>query len=79
MADRIDPDQELVVVMETNDSIKLAMAKGLLSDEEIPFVTVGEVATLVQGVDAFLHKWVRIQVPRECEEEARELLEQFLA
>jgi hypothetical protein len=29
----------------------------------------------VQDVDPFLHKWVRVQVPRDREAEARELLE----
>jgi hypothetical protein len=29
-------------------------------------------------VDAFLHKWVRVQVPRDREAEARELLDGML-
>jgi hypothetical protein len=76
VSERFDP--ELVVVMETNNSLQLAMAKGLLEDAGIPFSPLGEIATLVQGVDAFLHKRVRIQVPREFEEEAREALEPLL-
>jgi hypothetical protein len=65
----------LVEVLETNDSVQVAMAKGLLEDAGIPFYVLGQIATLVQDVDAFLHKWVRIQVPRDREAEARELME----
>ena len=73
-----DPALGLVVVLETNDSIHLALAKGLLKEAEIPFFVLGQIATLVQDVDAFLHKWVRLQVPRDREAEARELLESML-
>jgi hypothetical protein len=62
------------VVLETNDRIQLALAKGLLEDADIPFFVLGQIATLVQDVDGFLKKWVRIQVPRDRETEARELL-----
>jgi hypothetical protein len=70
-----DPTLGLVVVLETNDRVQLALAKGLLENADIPFFVLGQIATLVQDVDAFLHKWVRIQVPRDREAEARELLE----
>ena len=70
-----DPALDLVVVVETNDRIQLALIKGLLEDAEIPFFALGQIATLVQDVDPFLHKWVRVQVPRDREAEARELLE----
>ncbi|MGB9455805.1 MAG: DUF2007 domain-containing protein [Bryobacteraceae bacterium] len=73
--DPFDPTIDLVVVLETNDSIQLAMAKGALEDAGIPFFVLGQIATLVQGVDGFLQKWVRVQVPRDRETEARELLE----
>ena len=69
-----DPTLDLVVVLETNDRIQLALAKGLLEDADIPFFVLGQIATLVQDVDGFLKKWVRIQVPRDRETEARELL-----
>jgi hypothetical protein len=72
-----DPDAELVVILETNDRIQLAMAKGLLEDAGIPYFVLGQIATLVTDVDGLLHKWVRLQVPRGCEAEARELLEQL--
>ena len=51
-----DPDLDLVVVLETNDRIQLALAKGLLEDADIPFFVLGQIATLVQDVDGFLHK-----------------------
>ena len=70
-----DPALGLVVVLETNDVIQLALAKGLLDEAGIPFFVLGQIATLVQDVDPFLHKWVRVQVPRDREAEARELLE----
>ena len=76
-ADRFNPTLSLVVVLETNDSVLLAMAKGLLEDAAIPFFILGQIATLVQDVDGFLHKWVRVQVPRDREAEARELLEEL--
>jgi hypothetical protein len=75
---RFDPTIDVVVVLETNDGIHLAMAKGLLEDAGIPFFLLGQIASLVQDVDGFLHKWVRVQVPRDREAEARELLEELL-
>ena len=73
-----DPSLDLVVVLETNDRIQLAMAKGLLEDAGISIFVLGQIATLVQDVDGFLHKWVQLQVPRDREAEARELLELLL-
>jgi hypothetical protein len=72
-----DPNLDLVVVLETNDRIELALMKGLLEDAGIPYYILGQIATLIQDVDGFLHKWVRIQVPRDREEEARQLLEDW--
>jgi len=77
-ASNFDPALDLVVVLETNDRIKVAMARGLLEDAAIPFFILGQIATLVQDVDAFLHKWVQLQVPRDREAEARELLQPLL-
>ena len=74
--DPFDPNLELVVVLETSDRIELAMAKGLTEDAGIPLFVLGQIATLVQDVDGFLRKWVRLQVPRDREGEAREILEQ---
>ena len=69
-----DPSLGLVVVLETNDQILLAFAKGLLEEAGIPFFVLGQIATLMQGIDGLLKKWVRVQVPRDREAEARELL-----
>jgi len=77
-AEAFNPNLELVVVLETNDRVQLAMAKGLFEDAGIPMYVLGQIATLVQDVDGFLKKWVRLQVPRDREAEARELLEQVL-
>src|SRR5215469_6209689 len=73
-----DPTLELVVVLETNDRIQTALAKGILEEAGIPFFVLGQITTLVTDVDGFLKKWVRIQVPQDREEEARELLEPLL-
>ncbi|HTS66945.1 MAG TPA: DUF2007 domain-containing protein, partial [Candidatus Acidoferrales bacterium] len=73
-----DPNLDLVVVLETNDRIQLALAKGLLEEAEIPFFVLGQIATLVQDVDGFLKKWTRLQVPRDREAEAREILETLI-
>lgn len=77
-ADSFNPTLDLVVILETNEQIQLALAEGLLEDANIPFFILGQIATLVQDVDGFLHKWVRVQVPRDREAEAKELLEGLL-
>jgi hypothetical protein len=64
--------------METNDRIQLSLVKGLLEDAGIPYFILGQIAMLIQDVDPFLHKWVRVQVPRDREAEARQLLEDWL-
>jgi Putative prokaryotic signal transducing protein len=66
--------RDLVVVLETNDRIRLALARGLLEDAGIPFFVQGQIATLIQDVDGFLRKWIGLQVPRDREAEAREVL-----
>jgi hypothetical protein len=73
-----NPALDLLVVLETNNPYQLAMAKGLLDEAGIPFFVLGQIATLVQDVDPFLKKWVKIQVPADREAEARELLEPLL-
>lgn len=75
---QFDPNLGLVVVLETNDSIQLALAKGMLEEAGIPFYILGQIATLIQDVDGFLHKWVRVQVPRDRETEAREILAEMV-
>jgi hypothetical protein len=68
----------LAVVLESNDQIQLAMAKGLLEHAGIPLFIQGQLATLYQGLDGFLRKWVSLQVPEDRAAEARELLEPVL-
>ena len=75
---QFDPNLGLVVVLETNDRIQLALAKGMLEEAGIPFYILGQIATLIQDVDGFLHKWVRLQVPRDREAEAREILAEMV-
>jgi hypothetical protein len=73
-----NPDLDLVVVLETDQRIQLAMAKGLLEEAGIPFYVLGQITTLINEVDPFLMKWVRLQVPRDREAEAREILQPVL-
>ena len=42
-----------------------------------PLIILGQIALLIQDLDPFLNKWVRVQVPRDREAEARELLEEL--
>jgi hypothetical protein len=76
--DSFDPSLELVVVLESNNGVQLAMARGLLEEAEIPYYTLGKITRLVNDVDPFLNKWVRLQVPRDREAEALEVLEPVL-
>jgi hypothetical protein len=70
-----DPDLDLEVVLETDDRLQAAMAKGLLEEAGIPYYVLGQITTLINDVDPFIKKWVRLQVPRDREAEAREILE----
>jgi hypothetical protein len=76
--DPFDPSLELVVVLESNDPMQLAMATGLLEEAEIPFFVLGQITKLVNDVNPFLNKWVKLQVPVDREAEAKELLESVL-
>lgn len=77
-SDAFDPNLGLVVVFETDDRLQLAMAKGLLEEADIPFFPLGQITTLINDVDPFLKKRVQLQVPRDRESEAREVLEPVL-
>lgn len=74
----LDPSLDLVEVLETRDAIQLAMARGLLEDAGIPFYLLGQITRLVNDVDPFVQKHIRIQVPRDREAEAQEILEMLL-
>jgi hypothetical protein len=69
-----DADLELVVVLETNDPYALALAEGCLEESDIPFFALNKITTLVNDVDPFSRKWLRIQVARDREAEAREII-----
>ena len=73
-----DPELDLAVVLETNDRIQFALAKGLLEDSGMPYFVLGQSATLIQDVDPFMYKRVQVQVPSDREAEAREILEPLL-
>ncbi len=73
--DPFDPALELVVLLETNDQIQLSMVKGLLDDAGIPYFVLGQITTLVNDINPFLYKTVKVQVPKDREAEAKALLE----
>jgi hypothetical protein len=78
MGNKQEPVYRLVVVLETNDQIQFALAKGLLADAGIPLFVQGQLATLYQAVDGFLRKWVCLQVPEDRAAEAQQILEPVL-
>ncbi|MCX6627377.1 MAG: DUF2007 domain-containing protein, partial [Candidatus Solibacter sp.] len=55
-----DPNLDLVVVLETNDPVQLAFAKGSLEQANIPYFILGQITLLIQDLDPFLNKWVRV-------------------
>jgi len=67
-------DLELVVVLDTNDRCAFALAEGCLREAEIPFFVLNRITTLVNDIDPFARKWLRIQVARDREAEAREII-----
>jgi hypothetical protein len=69
-----DADLELVVVLDTNDPYAFALAEGCLEEADIPFFVLNKITTLVNDVDPFSRKWLRIQVARDREAEAREII-----
>ncbi len=73
-----DPSIELTVMLESNEPVQIAMAKGLLEDAGIPFFLLQGITTLVNDVTPLLGKLVQVQVPRDREAEARELLAPLL-
>ena len=74
-----DPDLQLVTVLEGNDPLVIASAKGLLEETGTPFYVLGEELGKRYGaVGDFIYPWCRIQVGRDREAEARAALEPFL-
>ena len=74
-----DPNMELVVVLETNEPLAFALAKGSLEEAGIPFFAHNEIALRVPDIDPMLRKWLRVEVPRDREAEARDLLAPLLS
>ena len=74
-ASQFDPTLDLAVVLETDDPVQLALAKGLLEEADIPFFVLGQIAMLGPGRGPILPEPCRLQVPRDREAEAREILE----
>ena len=73
-----DSNLNLVVILETNDPFALALAKELLKESDIPYFVSNQITTLVNDVDPMLRKWVRLQVARHREAEAREVVASLL-
>jgi hypothetical protein len=70
-----DPDLKLVTVFETDDGLAIALAKGLLSDAEIPFHVFGdEIGSRPGAGDSLIHRSYRVHVAADREDEARDLL-----
>ena len=69
-----DANLDLVVVLDTNDPYAFAVAEGCLREAGIPFFVLNQIATLVNDVDPFARKWRGIQVARDREAEAREII-----
>ena len=69
-----DANLVLVVVLDTNDPYIFALAEGCLKEAEIPFFVLNQITTLVNDVDPFARKWLRIQVASDREAEAREII-----
>jgi len=73
---------DIVTVLETGDSFALGLAKASLEEAGIEYLVSsdepardGSRGIFGLAPDAMPHQTCRIQVARECEEEARELLE----
>jgi hypothetical protein len=73
-----DPELELAVILDTDDPVAIALAKGSLEEAGIPFVVLDQISTLIESVDPFLHKRAQIQVGSDREAEAREALAPLL-
>jgi hypothetical protein len=75
---RGDPDLEFATVMEGNDRLVIASAKGLLEAAGIPFDVLGEELGVRYGpVGPLINPWCRIEVALDREAEARTLLQQI--
>lgn len=75
---RGDPDLDLVTILEANDPLLIASAKGMLEEAGIPFYVMGEEIGSHYGVvGPFLNPWCQVQVATDREAEARALLREI--
>ena len=76
--DSFDPDLRPETVLETSDPIALGLAKASLEEAGIPYLALDDIARLVDNVDPFVHKMIRLQVAGDRVEEALEVLAPLL-
>ena len=70
-----DPHLESVPVLESSDRIVMAAAKGLLEEAGIPYYIAGDEISVRPGMaDALIFRPYRVQVARDRETEALEIL-----
>lgn len=73
-----DPNLELVTVLEVNDPLLIASAKGVLKKAGIPFYVYGEeYGRRLAPVGGFILPWCRIQVAVDRQAQARQLVQPF--
>ena len=70
-----DSPPELVSVFESNNALVIGLAQGLLEDSGIPFWMQGDPADARLELGPITFPSCRFLVPKDCEAEARELLQ----
>ena len=78
LPEHLEPDMEVVSVLDTDDPFAFGLAKGALTEVGIPFSVLNGITTLMNEVDPSLHKWRSLAVARDREVQARELLAAIL-
>ena len=78
LPDSLEPNLELVVVLDTNDPFAFGLAKGSLQQAGIPFSVLNGITTLMNDISPSVQKWLQLQVARDREAETRELLAAIL-
>ena len=74
------PDLDLVRILEGNSPVAAAVVKTVLETAAIPFFMEGEDAAIaILCGDPHLHRWWAVEVARDHEAEARQLLENAVA
>jgi hypothetical protein len=70
-------EAELATVFEANDAVAISLAKGLLEQAGVPFLTRSNETEARLALGPILFPTCRFLVPRDWESEARKLLEQL--